>query len=437
MKQSNLLLILALCVLASLAAAKPTAKPAKTPRIDLVFCVDTTGSMADEIDVVKDRIKDMIAKIADGKPAPEVRVGVVAYRDRGDQYVVRKSDLTDDLDATAKTISEIAAAGGGDKEESVNEALHVAVSGMNWDRTPGITRLVYLIGDAGPHVYSDDFNADSEKKKAAKERIVINAIGCSGITDSEVAFYKKMAQGSEGTFAYLTYREEYAKADGSRLVVLKEGGKSYAYAPSVAASSSRADWRGGAASVDSSAVASVAPSELASASRASAGSDVRDAGGWQVNASTMNNLDVVMTGQAQRLAAKQQGIVYEHSDLVPFLREIQGSKTGLKKETHLVIKDSKSWTELWSQHQAGKAEPEKLPKVDFAKEMVLVVVAPESAKDGVVIREVTQSKGKLTADYAPSSTARFHFAVVKKDSTPVVWRQGKPGAPYPNPRLRW
>src|SRR5690606_27259016 len=59
--------------------------PAQGPRIDVVFAIDATGSMADEIDVVKEHVRSMMGRIRSGQPAPVVRFGLVAYRDHGDE----------------------------------------------------------------------------------------------------------------------------------------------------------------------------------------------------------------------------------------------------------------------------------------------------------------------------------------------------------------
>jgi predicted RNA-binding Zn-ribbon protein involved in translation (DUF1610 family) len=71
---------------------KPTPAPVKGngPRMDVVFCVDTTGSMGDEIEVIREQLLKMVDEIKKGNPAPRVRFGVVAYKDRGDEYVTKK-----------------------------------------------------------------------------------------------------------------------------------------------------------------------------------------------------------------------------------------------------------------------------------------------------------------------------------------------------------
>ena len=94
----------------------------EAPRLDVVFLLDATGSMGDEIDAVKEKIQEMIAQIAVGDPAPDVRFGIVAYRDRGDEYVTAVYDLTRDIDRIIGNLGQIQASGGGDYPESLNEA---------------------------------------------------------------------------------------------------------------------------------------------------------------------------------------------------------------------------------------------------------------------------------------------------------------------------
>src|SRR6516165_795386 len=93
----------ALAAAALLAAAAPGRaddKPkAERPRVEVVFCLDTTGSMGGLIQGAKDKIWSISNQIAGGKPAPDLKIGLVAYRDRGDAYITKVIDLTDDLAA--------------------------------------------------------------------------------------------------------------------------------------------------------------------------------------------------------------------------------------------------------------------------------------------------------------------------------------------------
>src|SRR5947209_11849351 len=84
-----------------LSAALPAsgAPVPKKPRVEVVFCLDTTGSMGGLIEAAKQKIWAISNQVASGKPTPELKIGLVAYRDRGDAYVTQVFDLSDDLDA--------------------------------------------------------------------------------------------------------------------------------------------------------------------------------------------------------------------------------------------------------------------------------------------------------------------------------------------------
>src|SRR5438552_12164021 len=108
---------------AGLVSGGDNAKKQDKPQVEVVFCLDTTGSMGGLIDAAKQKIWSICNQIAGGKPTPQLKVGLVAYRDRGDEYVTKVTDLTDDLDAIHTQLMGFRAAGGGDFPESVNQAL--------------------------------------------------------------------------------------------------------------------------------------------------------------------------------------------------------------------------------------------------------------------------------------------------------------------------
>jgi hypothetical protein len=176
--------------------------PVFTPKIDMCFCVDTTGSMGDEIDVVKATIIDVAAAIRNGTPRPDVRFALVIYRDLGDEYVTRVFDFMDEF-ALAEVLHDVCAQNGGDYQESVSEALTYAVSNVTWD--PESNCAVYLIGDAPPHTdYDNGFDYIQAAQDAASIGVAINTIGCSGIEGSEQAFID-IANVTGGSYVRLTY----------------------------------------------------------------------------------------------------------------------------------------------------------------------------------------------------------------------------------------
>src|SRR6516225_3805697 len=115
---AGLMVLGALAWAGSTRADEPTQKPAQ-PEVEVVFCLDTTGSMGGLIDAAKKKIWAISNQIAAGKPTPHLKVGLVAYRDRGDAYITKIIDLTDDLDAIHSQLMSFQAQGGGDTPESV------------------------------------------------------------------------------------------------------------------------------------------------------------------------------------------------------------------------------------------------------------------------------------------------------------------------------
>lgn len=224
-----------------LATPLPTPEPPppvvqqQGPRIDVVFAIDATGSMADEIDVVKEHVRSMMARIRSGQPAPRVRFGLVAYRDHGDEYVTRVSPLTEDVDRVQAAVRQLVADGGGDTPEAVAEALHAAVHEFSWD--PQAARLVFLIGDASPH-QGTPFLA--EVQAARQQGIKVHALGCSGIEESGESEFREVAQAGGGGFEFLTYRQQVVREDGSSSQVLYQGRAVYEQ------TSDDADWKKGA-----------------------------------------------------------------------------------------------------------------------------------------------------------------------------------------------
>ncbi|MBX9693841.1 MAG: VWA domain-containing protein [Cyanobacteria bacterium] len=213
------------------------------PKMDLAFCIDTTGSMEGEISLVKDKVKDLVAKLCSGKPAPIVRVGLVAYRDTTDDYVTKVYDFTGDIDKFVKDISALSAQGGGDEPEAVDVAIRTAVDKLKWDSSKKTAKLLFLIGDAGPH--SNVTGWESDCRKAIASGIQINTIGCDGLEQFSggvgTDFFQKVAKLTDGSFETLAYRQVVTDASGGKTTFLRSGGRSYELT-----SAARDEWKKGA-----------------------------------------------------------------------------------------------------------------------------------------------------------------------------------------------
>ena len=175
----------------------------KKPKVEVVFCLDTTGSMGGLIEGAKAKIWSICNQIASGKPTPDLKVGLVAFRDRGDEYITKVFDLSDDLDAIHGHLKTFKAAGGGDIPESVNQALDDAVNKVKWSTDNSTLRIIFLVGDAPPHMdYPDDVKYPVTCKKAAERGIIINTIQCG--TDADCTkFWKDICVKAEGSFVQI------------------------------------------------------------------------------------------------------------------------------------------------------------------------------------------------------------------------------------------
>ncbi|MGB5177746.1 MAG: vWA domain-containing protein [Gammaproteobacteria bacterium] len=169
-------------------------------RIDVVFVLDTTGSMGGLIQAAKEKIWSIATTMASAQPAPEIRMGLVAYRDRGDAYVTRVVDLSSDLDSMYATLMDFQADGGGDGPESVNQALHDAVHKLSWSQDGGTYKAVFLVGDAPPHMdYQDDVKYPVTLSAAKEKGIVINTIQCGQMGTTTPA-WQQIARLGEGHY---------------------------------------------------------------------------------------------------------------------------------------------------------------------------------------------------------------------------------------------
>jgi Mg-chelatase subunit ChlD len=174
--------------------------PAGKSRVEVVFVLDTTGSMGGLIAAAKEKIWSIASTLAQAEQAPEIAMGLVAYRDRGDAYVTRIVDLSTDLDSMYATLMDFAADGGGDGPESVNEALHDAVHGMSWTRRQDTYRVLFLVGDAPPHMdYQDDAKYPQIVAAAREKGIVVNTIQCGAMPET-AAHWQRIAALGQGRY---------------------------------------------------------------------------------------------------------------------------------------------------------------------------------------------------------------------------------------------
>lgn len=170
------------------------------PQIEVVFVLDTTGSMGGLIAAAKEKIWSIASTMASAQTAPDIKMGLVAYRDRGDAYVTQTIALSSDLDSVYAKLMDFQADGGGDGPESVNQALHDAVNKITWSQNPNTYKVIFLVGDAPPHMdYQDDVKYPVTVALAKQKGIIVNAIQC-GQDSSATADWQQVASLGQGNY---------------------------------------------------------------------------------------------------------------------------------------------------------------------------------------------------------------------------------------------
>ena len=170
------------------------------PKMQVVFLLDATGSMSGLIGAAKDKIWSITSSLTQTDPAPEIEVGMIFYRDRGDQFVTKLIPLSTDLDGLYEKLMAINAAGGGDSPESVNQALYEGVNDIQWDDKKSTYKTIFLVGDCPPHMdYKDDVKYPESCSLANEKGIIVNTI-LMGNDPTASRIWKEIASKTNGEY---------------------------------------------------------------------------------------------------------------------------------------------------------------------------------------------------------------------------------------------
>ena len=176
----------------------------KSTDLDLMFVVDTTGSMGDELEYLKKELDNVISTVSEENEALDIALSLNFYRDEGDVYVVKSNPFASDIESALKMLDGEYSDGGGDFPEAVDQALNDALSGHDW--RDGSVKLLFLVLDAPPHGESEEVvtSIGASIAEAAKMGVRIIPIASSGI-DTETEFLLRiMSLASGGTYTFLT-----------------------------------------------------------------------------------------------------------------------------------------------------------------------------------------------------------------------------------------
>ena len=174
--------------------------------LDLMFVVDTTGSMSDELSYIQAELEDVIERVHAGLSQQlTVRLSTVFYRDEGDAYVVRSFPFTTDVPTAIAALRDQSADGGGDTPEAVDRAMQVAIDQQAWNENSA-AKLMFLVLDAPPH-QEDAAAMDRVRaltQRAAAKGIRIVPVSASGIDKDTEFLLRFMDVATGGTYTFLT-----------------------------------------------------------------------------------------------------------------------------------------------------------------------------------------------------------------------------------------
>lgn len=169
--------------------------------LDLMFVVDSTGSMGDEMRYLAKEFDAIVSNIKEKHPNVEIRFGLTLYRDRGDDYVVRDFEFTSSDKTMKEQLEKQSANGGGDYPEAMDKGIEKALE-ASWKAEDGV-RMMFIVADAPPH--------DEKIKqllpiieKARLEGIHIYPLGASGVAEKAEYMMRHLALFTQGRYLWLT-----------------------------------------------------------------------------------------------------------------------------------------------------------------------------------------------------------------------------------------
>jgi Mg-chelatase subunit ChlD len=178
-----------------------TEDSANKATLEMVFVLDTTGSMGGLLEGAKQRIWGIVNEVMQSSSHPSVRIGLVAYRDHGDEYITKVLPLTNDLDKVYTTLMDYRAEGGGDAPEDVRRALADGIRRAGWSQgSARVAQIIFLVGDAPPHNdYRDEPDTNTTAAEAVQKGMIVNTIQCGNMPGTR-AVWETIAQRGQGQY---------------------------------------------------------------------------------------------------------------------------------------------------------------------------------------------------------------------------------------------
>jgi len=183
-------------------AAQERTQPAAHTTLDISLVVDTTGSMGDELEYLQTEFLAISQTIEANYPNAEQRWSLVAYRDRGDAYVVRPFDFETEPEVFRSRLAEQGPGGGGDIPEAPDAAFE-AMNQLSWRSGDATARLAFWVADA-PHHDDKAPVLKAAIEAAQAQGVHIYPVASSGINELMELTMRSAAQLTGGRYLFLT-----------------------------------------------------------------------------------------------------------------------------------------------------------------------------------------------------------------------------------------
>ena len=159
--------------------------------------------MGDEMTFLQSEIKDIVRRVRGTEPDLDIRLSVVFYRDRGDDFITKSLPFTRSVDDAVSFIAGTSAGGGGDYPEDMNAGLE-AMMRQSWSRD-AIPQMLFLLADAPPQRYAGaDYTYHEAIQDAAAKGVAIFPVAASGVDKPTEFLFRAMAVMTGGKYVFLT-----------------------------------------------------------------------------------------------------------------------------------------------------------------------------------------------------------------------------------------
>lgn len=181
-------------------ALKVAGRAAQVSQLDIALVVDTTGSMGDEMEYLHAEIDSIVRRVRRNAGNVDIRIGLIAYKDDGDEYVVKSYGMGRNPTFVSNTLETLGAGGGGDMPEAVDQAMKAAEQ-LQW--RPNAVKAMLLVADAPPH---DEKMAEtlSSTGRLRGRGVQIVPVAASGVDDKAEYVMRTMAAMTQGRYIFLT-----------------------------------------------------------------------------------------------------------------------------------------------------------------------------------------------------------------------------------------